>query len=154
MLWMKFSTKCFELSELLHCTAPRSTIHFSTARAENAPWSGAIQCIVPLCEGLLMLSLWIETALFVVMVLQVITASERSLFFLPELWFPANKVGLTEHLPSLLVTTGGPGVPSHSWALMGSLEDAPWCPLSLLSNFGNGSVLWLRTFSSSVDSVY
>lgn len=31
-----------------------------------------------------------------------------------ELWFPANKVGLTEHLPSLLVTTGGPGVPSHS----------------------------------------
>lgn len=31
-----------------------------------------------------------------------------------ELWFPANKVGLTEHRPILLVTTGGPGVPSHS----------------------------------------
>lgn len=75
------------------------------------------------------------------------------LSFLPELWFPANKVGLTEHLPSLLVTTGGPGVPSHSWALTGSLEDAPWCPFSLLSSFGSGSVLWLRTFRSSVDSV-
>lgn len=74
---------------------------------------------------------------------------------LPEPWFPANRVGLTEHLPILLVTTGGPGVPSHSWAFTGSLEeDAPWWPLSLLSNFGNGSVLWLRTFSSSVDSVY
>lgn len=42
---------------------------------------------------------------------------------LPELWFPANSVGLTEHLPILLVTTGGPGVPSHSWAFTGSLEE-------------------------------
>lgn len=40
-----------------------------------------------------------------------------------ELWFPANSVGLTEHLPILLVTTGGPGVPSHSWAFTGSLEE-------------------------------
>lgn len=71
----------------------------------------------------------------------------------PELLPPASMVGLTEDLPSLLDTMGGPGVPSHSWAFPGSLEEAvPWCPLSLFSSFGSGSVLWLLIFSSSSGS--
>lgn len=73
---------------------------------------------------------------------------------IPELLLPANMVGLTEDLPSLLDTTGGPGVPSHSWAFPGSLEEAVpwWPPLSLFSSFGSGSVLWLLIFSSSSGS--
>lgn len=142
----------------------KNTIHYSVVHVNDGPWSGPTYYYLLSCEGLVMLSPRVGRDICGYgsssdNCLRAVSGDMRSyhlsgkLSFLPELWFPANKVGLTEHLPSLLVTTGGPGVPSHSWALTVSLEDAPWCPFSLLSSFGSGSVLWLRTFSSSVGSV-
>jgi len=45
---------------------------------------------------------------------EICEAFPAPLFDIPELLLPANMVGLTEDLPSLLETMGGPGVPSHS----------------------------------------